>query len=221
MLDASLAVNRMGARSLTAVGMLPLVGSALVVIVGGRLAISGALSVVEFSVFYTYVVMLVPSVQAVGLTLGQAQPAFASLSRVLEALQQPRQHSPSEPPLPAEPVGLRMRGVRADTPERLSGGQRQLVALARAIITDPRILVLDEATSSIDVATEARVQRGLARLLAGRTALVIAHRVSTIRGADRVVVLDAGRVVEQGSPMELRAAGGHYAELEAESERMA
>jgi ATP-binding cassette subfamily B protein len=105
--------------------------------------------------------------------------------------------------------------------ERLSGGQRQLVALARAIIIDPRILVLDEATSSIDVATEGRVQRGLARLLAGRTALVIAHRVSTIRGADRVVVLDAGRVVEQGSPEELRAAGGHFAELEAESERLA
>ncbi|MGA7417015.1 MAG: ABC transporter ATP-binding protein [Acidimicrobiales bacterium] len=103
--------------------------------------------------------------------------------------------------------------------ERLSGGQRQLVALTRAIIVDPRILVLDEATSSIDVATEARVQRGLARLLAGRTALVIAHRVSTIRGADRVVVLEAGRVVEQGSPADLRAAGGHYARLETESER--
>ena len=105
--------------------------------------------------------------------------------------------------------------------ERLSGGQRQLVALARAIIIDPRILVLDEATSSIDVATEARVQRGLARLLAGRTSLVIAHRLSTIRGADRVVVLEGGGVIEQGSPEELRAAGGHYAQLEAESERLA
>jgi ABC-type multidrug transport system fused ATPase/permease subunit len=105
--------------------------------------------------------------------------------------------------------------------ERLSGGQRQLVALARAIITDPRILVLDEATSSIDAATEARVQRGLARLLAGRTSLVIAHRLSTIQGADRVVVLEAGRVVEQGPPAELRAAGGHFAQLEAESERVA
>ena len=105
--------------------------------------------------------------------------------------------------------------------ERLSGGQRQLVSLARAIIIDPRILVLDEATSSIDVATETRVQRGLARLLAGRTSLVIAHRLSTIRGADRVVVLEGGRVVEQGSPEELRAAGGHFAQLEAESERLA
>ena len=95
------------------------------------------------------------------------------------------------------------------------------MSLARAIIVDPRILVLDEATSSIDVATEARVQHGLARLLAGRTSLVIAHRLSTIRGADHVVVLEAGRVVEQGSPAELRAAGGHYARLEAESERSA
>ena len=105
--------------------------------------------------------------------------------------------------------------------ERLSGGQRQLVALARAIIIDPRILVLDEATSSIDAATEARVQSGLARLLAGRTSLVIAHRLSTIQGADRVVVLEAGRVVEQGPPAELRAADGHFAQLEAASESMA
>jgi len=105
--------------------------------------------------------------------------------------------------------------------ERLSGGQRQLVALARAIIIDPRILVLDEATSSIDAATEARVQRGLARLLAGRTSLVIAHRLSTIQGADRVVVLEAGRVVEQGPPAELRAADGHFAQLEAASESLA
>jgi ATP-binding cassette subfamily B protein len=105
--------------------------------------------------------------------------------------------------------------------ERLSGGQRQLVSLARAMITDPRILMLDEATSSIDAATEARVQRGLEQLMAGRTSLVIAHRLSTIRGADRVVVLEAGRIVEQGSPAELRAAGGHYAKLQAESERLA
>jgi ATP-binding cassette subfamily B protein len=105
--------------------------------------------------------------------------------------------------------------------ERLSGGQRQLVSLARAMITDPLILMLDEATSSIDAATEARVQRGLEQLMAGRTSLVIAHRLSTIRGADRVVVLEAGRIVEQGSPAELRAAGGHYAKLQAESERPA
>lgn len=98
--------------------------------------------------------------------------------------------------------------------ERLSGGQRQLVALARAMLMDPALLVLDEATASIDVATEARVQRGLERLREGRSALVIAHRLSTIRGADRIVVLDAGQIVEQGTPAELLAAGGRYAALE-------
>src|SRR3954451_18084624 len=98
----------MGARSLTAVDMLPLVGSALVVIVGGRLAISGDLSVVDFSVFYTYVVMLVPSVQAVGMTLGRPHPGSASLGRVLEALRAPVQRSPSDPPLPVTPAGVRM-----------------------------------------------------------------------------------------------------------------
>jgi ATP-binding cassette subfamily B protein len=96
---------------------------------------------------------------------------------------------------------------------RLSLGQRQLVAFARALLADPRILILDEATSSVDIGTERKIEEALRRLLAGRTAFIIAHRLSTIRDADLIVVLEHGRVVEQGSHDELIACGGLYTSL--------
>ncbi|MFG3418377.1 ABC transporter ATP-binding protein [Micromonospora sp. NPDC049460] len=96
---------------------------------------------------------------------------------------------------------------------RLSAGQRQLVAFARAFLADPMVLVLDEATSSLDVPTERLVQRALGTVLRDRTALVIAHRLSTVETADRVLVLDGGRIVEDGPPGRLAAAGGRYAAL--------
>lgn len=95
----------------------------------------------------------------------------------------------------------------------LSLGQRQLVCFARAMLADPRILMLDEATSSVDIITEARIQQALAKLLAGRTSFVVAHRLSTIRHADQVLVLDQGRIVERGRHGQLVADGGIYAGL--------
>jgi ATP-binding cassette subfamily B protein len=97
---------------------------------------------------------------------------------------------------------------------RLSAGQRQMVAFARAFLADPAVLVLDEATSSLDVPTERAVQRALESVLADRTALIIAHRLSTVMIADRVLVVEAGRIVEDGSPSDLiEGRKGHFAAL--------
>ena len=96
---------------------------------------------------------------------------------------------------------------------RLSAGQRQLVAFARAFLANPTVLILDEATSSLDIPSERLVQRALRTILKERTAIVIAHRLSTVEIADRVLVLHDGRVVEDGTPADLVAGGGRYADL--------
>jgi ATP-binding cassette subfamily B protein len=130
--------------------------------------------------------------------------------------------SPEDVVRAAETIGandfiLRLEdGYETDLQERggrLSLGQRQLVALARALLADPRILILDEATSSVDIGTERKIERALRTLLAGRTAFVIAHRLSTIRDADLIVVLEHGQVVEQGTHDELMRVGGLYTSL--------
>jgi ATP-binding cassette subfamily B protein len=103
--------------------------------------------------------------------------------------------------------------VVGDRGYRLSGGEKQRLALARLMIKAPAVVLLDEATAHLDSESEAAVQRALANTLAGRTSIVIAHRLSTVRAADEILVVDAGRVVERGRHAELLAAGGLYAEL--------
>ena len=96
---------------------------------------------------------------------------------------------------------------------RLSVGERQLVSFARALLADPKLLVLDEATSSVDLTTEARIEAALGRLLAGRTSIVIAHRLSTVRRANRILVMGEGRVLEQGTHDELLSLPSAYRRL--------
>ena len=109
------------------------------------------------------------------------------------------------------PAGLQTQV--GENAARLSGGQRQRLAIARALIKNAPILILDEATSALDNESERQVQASLERLMRGRTTLVIAHRLSTVQNADRIIVLDAGRIVEQGAHSELLAANGLYASL--------
>jgi ATP-binding cassette subfamily B multidrug efflux pump len=95
----------------------------------------------------------------------------------------------------------------------LSGGQKQRTAIARALLRDPRILILDDALASVDTATEERILQALRGIMRGRTTVLISHRVSTIRNADRIFVLEHGRVAAQGSHLELIERGGYYADL--------
>jgi ATP-binding cassette, subfamily B, bacterial len=129
----------------------------------------------------------------------------------IEAIREAASHAQAQGFLDALPEGFETAlGERART---LSGGQRQRLAIARALVRDAPILLLDEATSALDAENERLVQRALDDAMEGRTTLVIAHRLATVLKADRIVVMDQGRVVEQGTHAELSARGGLYARL--------
>jgi ABC-type multidrug transport system fused ATPase/permease subunit len=131
----------------------------------------------------------------------------ADMDKVQEAARQANAHEF----IVALPEGYETRILEGGV--NLSVGQRQLISIARAILADPRILILDEATANIDTVSEVLIQKALGKLLKGRTAVVIAHRLSTIRNADRIYVIDQGRIAEQGSHQELLESGGLYKEL--------
>jgi ABC-type multidrug transport system fused ATPase/permease subunit len=321
------------------IGLLPQIGVALVLLVGGRQVIAGNLSLGDFTAFYTYVVMLASPMRMLGMAMGMAQRAIASGNRLFEILDRDPQiesppgasslpagdgdvelrgvtlrydaavpaltgldlkveagctvalvgpsgsgksslvaliarlYDPSEgsvlvdgadvrsidvgslrseiacvaddsflfsasiaenisyarPEAPREAVKAAARRAQADqfirnlpdgyetvVGERgltLSGGQRQRIAIARALLADPRILILDDATSSVDATTEAEIKSGLREAMAGRTTFIIAHRLSTVSLADEVVVMDGGRIVDRGTHKELLEGCGFYREI--------
>jgi ABC-type multidrug transport system fused ATPase/permease subunit len=337
--DQSIYSTRLQAFFSPLIGLLPQLGIALVLLVGGREVIDRALSLPSFVAFYFYVGMLAGPMRTLGIALGMAQRAVASGNRMFEILdREPAiQSAPDAPALAAGGGAVELRGVSlrydgsgpalrgvnlkiaagktialvgpsgsgktslvglvarlydpsegsvlvdgadvrevdlgslrsqiafvsddsflftasvaeniayarqdASTEEieaaasraqadafirelpdgygtrvgerglTLSGGQRQRVAIARALLADPRILILDDATSSVDAATEAAIKAGLREAMAGRTTLIIAHRLSTISLADEIVVLDGGRIVDHGTHSELMAGCGFYREI--------
>jgi ATP-binding cassette subfamily B protein len=336
--DQSIYSTRLQAFFSPLLGLLPQVGIALVLLVGGRAAIAGSLSLGDFTAFYTYVAMLAAPMRMLGMALGMAQRAIASGNRLFEILdREPQIESPpGAPPLPAGGGRVELRGVslryrdepaldeidldipaghtvalvgpsgsgktslvaliarlydpsagavaidgadvrsvelaslrsqvafvgddsflfsasvaeniayarpdasreaielaarRAQADEfirdlpggyetrvgerglTLSGGQRQRLAIARALLADPRVLILDDATSSVDATTEAAIKRGLQEAMAGRTTFVIAHRLSTVSLADEVVVMDGGRIVDRGTHEALLDGCSFYREI--------
>jgi ABC-type multidrug transport system fused ATPase/permease subunit len=337
--DQSVYSTRLQAFFSPLIGLLPQVGIALVLLVGGRMVIDGNLSLGNFTAFYTYLVMLAGPMRMLGMAMGMAQRAIASGNRMFEIIdREPAiQSPPGAPPLPAGGGAVSLTGVtlrydgaapalteidlevqagktvalvgpsgsgktslvaliarlydpsegtvrvdgadvreidvgslrseiafvaddsflftasvaeniayaRAEATQEqieaaarhaqadgfirdlpngyetrvgergltLSGGQRQRIAIARALLADPRILILDDATSSVDATTEAAIKAGLEQAMSGRTTFVIAHRLSTVSLADEIIVLDAGRIVDRGTHEELMQGCGFYREI--------
>jgi subfamily B ATP-binding cassette protein MsbA len=199
-------VGPSGAGKSTALSLIP----RLYDVGGGRILLDGAdlraVSLASLRTAIAYVgqdSLLFDDTIAANIRMGRPEASEAELAAAAEAA--------AGGFIAALPEGMATRVGPGG--QRLSGGQRQRVALARALLRNPRILLLDEATSALDAESEAAVQAALARLRAGRTTIVVAHRLSTVRDADRVVAMADGRAVEQGTHADLLARGGLYARL--------
>src|SRR5258707_722950 len=202
--------------------------TAVVLGYGGWLAFNGHISIGILVAFLGYLSNFFDPVQQLSQLYNTFLSAVAALDKITDLLDEEPEVLDSQRAVGVarEEVIAAARAVGADEfierledgyetqlgerGSRLSLGQRQLIAFARALLADPRILILDEATSSVDIGTERKIERALRRLLHGRTAFIIAHRLSTIRDADLIVVLEHGQVVQQGSHDELRARQGAY-----------
>src|SRR5436190_1357776 len=210
------------------VDLLSSVALAVVLGYGGHLYFGGSVTIGTLFAFMLYVQNFFDPVQQLSQLYNTFLSATAALDKIMDVMEEEPEvlgrpdATPEQVVQAAQTVGahdfiLRLEdGYETELQERgsrLSLGQRQLVALARALLADPRILILDEATSSVDIGTEQKIERALRLLLAGRTAFIIAHRLSTIRDADLIVVLEHGRIVEQGSHDELMRRGGLYTSL--------
>src|SRR3989442_1158375 len=193
--------------------------SVIMILVGGRAVLTHSMTLgqlAQYIIFVGLVALPLINIASIGT---QITEAFAGLDRIYELRRMTTEDA--EDALRA-PLGAvhgdvafedKYDRVVGERGVKLSGGQRQRISIARAILADPRILVLDEATSSLDSESEAKIQDGLRALRRGRTTFVIAHRLSTIRSADQILVLEAGEIVERGRHEELLIANGRYRQL--------
>ena len=200
-------------------------GYACVALTGGLLAIRNMITVGDIQAFIQYVKNFTQPMQQIAQVINQVQSMSAAAERVFEFLEEEEEDQNCEHPASLESVTGEVTfdhvqfGYAADQTIihdfscHVEPGQKQLLTIARAILADNKILILDEATSSVDTRTEIEIQKAMDNLMKGRTSFVIAHRLSTIRDADLILVMKDGDIVEQGNHEELLKAGGFYANL--------
>ena len=180
-----------------------------IIAIGGRNAADGRIGIGDIQAFIQYVTQVSEPVTEVSYTINSLQGAVASTERVFDILDE--EEEPADHFIRTLPQGYET--VIDGETANLSQGQRQLLTIARAILANPTIMILDEATSSVDTRTELEIQKAMDTLMKDRTSFIIAHRLSTIRNANRILVMNHGTIIEQGDHEELLARHGFYADL--------